>query len=65
MNKDIMRALGFDKEVELVDMGYCPFCEEPIDPESFNDVLSLKEWKISGLCQSCQNEIFREREEDR
>lgn len=24
----------------------------------FRDVLSLKEYKISGLCQICQDEIF-------
>lgn len=32
---------------------------------SFRDALSSKEYTISGLCQKCQDEVFRESEEDR
>jgi len=31
-------------------------CGKPITP--FRDALSEKEYKISGLCQNCQDEIF-------
>jgi len=31
---------------------------------NFEDLLSLKEYNISALCQKCQNEIFIEDEED-
>lgn len=35
-------------------------CGQPIgDPEKhFKDTLSLKEYRISGLCQKCQDHIF-------
>lgn len=36
----------------------CPFCKEPIT--TFHDKLSMKEYEISGLCQSCQDEMFGE-----
>lgn len=59
MNKDIMSALGFDKELKLVQEGKCPFCGESIKgPSAFRDEISRKEYKISGLCQECQDSIF-------
>ncbi len=61
MNKDIMRAAGFGKEVELVEQSLCPFCKKQIDPKTeFEDELSEKEFKISGLCQKCQDKMFGE-----
>ena len=40
--------------------GKCPFCEKRINLNEFRDELSLKEYTISGLCQSCQDEFFKE-----
>lgn len=28
-------------------------------PLEFKNVLSYKEYKISGICQSCQDEVFK------
>lgn len=39
----------------------CPFCSEHIDesnPRAFKDRLSAREFRISGLCQKCQDKIF-------
>jgi hypothetical protein len=58
MNKEIMIKCGFEKEVNLIEQGFCPFCETKIDKNSFKDVLSLKEYYISGLCQTCQDQFF-------
>jgi uncharacterized CHY-type Zn-finger protein len=58
MNKDIMRSAGFSKEVDLVELGRCPFCQVRINLEDFRDELSIKEYRISGLCQKCQDDIF-------
>ena len=58
MNKDIMKKVGFKKEVENVEIGICPFCTNPISKDEFRDELSLKEYQISGLCQNCQDEMF-------
>jgi len=58
MNKEIMRMLNFDKEVTMVEDGVCPMCGDSVDIREFSDALSYKEFKISGLCQKCQNETF-------
>ena len=34
-------------------------CGEPV--KGFRDALSRKEYKISGLCQNCQDKIFGEK----
>ena len=58
MNKAIMKSLGFEEEVKLVEEVKCPFCKMPIKVSDFKDQLSIKEYRISGLCQSCQDEVF-------
>jgi len=59
MNKDIMRAAGFGDAVDDVEAGTCPFCKKAIHPnKEFKDELSLKEYRISGLCQECQDKTF-------
>lgn len=63
MNKDLMHEAGFDKEVKRVEHGFCPICSKPISGADFRDDLSRKEYKISGLCQKCQDDIFKEEEE--
>ena len=34
----------------------CPICNKEI--KGFRDPRSIKEYKISGLCQECQDETF-------
>jgi len=58
MNKKIMKAAGFEKEIELVEQKKCPFCKNPVNTEDFKDALSKKEYGISGLCQKCQDSFF-------
>jgi len=58
MNENIMREMGFGKEMDAVKAGKCPSCEQPVDPNSFRDELSRKEYGISGLCQPCQDKTF-------
>lgn len=36
--------------------GICTTCGEMA--KKFRDSLSLKEWSISGMCQSCQDSVF-------
>lgn len=59
-----MKALGFDQHVEDVENGICPFCKKVIKIEEFDDELFLKEYKISGLCPTCQNEIFNSKKKE-
>lgn len=58
MNKDLMKAAGFGEEVQAVLLGLCPFCKEKVYKEDFEDPLSLSEYKISWLCQKCQDKTF-------
>ena len=41
---------------ELIQINVCTWCGR--DAETFRDALSRKEYTISGLCQSCQDETF-------
>jgi hypothetical protein len=58
MNRKIMEAAGHEEKVILVDGGKCPFCKKTVDLKEIRDADSLKEYHISGLCQSCQDAIF-------
>ena len=61
MNKSVMRQLGYNKELDLIDKGYCPFCNRQVNVTKFKNVISKREFKISGLCQQCQDETFKEK----
>lgn len=59
MNKNIMNSVGFSEQVKLFESSKCVFCKKEINVnKEFIDKLSLKEYKISGMCQSCQDQIF-------
>jgi len=38
----------------------CPFCTKKVSIEDFSDPVSIKEFKISGLCQECQDSFFED-----
>ncbi len=61
MNKNnlLMRLAGFDREMDRVEAGCCPFCNKRIHPKGFRDKRSKREYSISGLCQDCQDEVFK------
>ena len=50
----------FPREIEAVKQHLCPICRKEIDVRDFKDNLSKKEYNISGLCQTCQDEILTE-----
>ena len=56
--KNILRKIGFEPEVSAVEAGLCPFCQKEVKDEDFRDELSRREFKISGLCQECQDGVF-------
>jgi len=58
MNEEIMKALGFGKQMEEIKRGLCPLCSKSINVTEFKDEESIVEYKISGLCQSCQDIIW-------
>jgi hypothetical protein len=56
--KNNLRSLGFGKEIDRVEVGLCPWCGLPVNPEDFRDDASRKESKITGMCQECIDEYF-------
>lgn len=58
MNEDIMNAMGFKTEVARVKAHKCPFCNKDIIMSRFRDERSRREYKITGLCQVCQDDMF-------
>lgn len=58
MNEEIMRKFGFGVHVDKVKEGKCPFCAKEIVLTEFRNRISIKEYKISGLCQDCQDDMF-------
>jgi len=53
-----MKKVGFEKEVELVKKKICPICKKPVDESKLRRDIDRKEFKISGMCQDCQDETF-------
>lgn len=46
------------KKIRITPDGVCPFCGKDIDMDEFKDTSSKKEFELSGLCQSCQDDFF-------
>jgi hypothetical protein len=42
----------------MADLIRCAICGEVVKYSSFEDTKSRKEFFISGLCQTCQNQTF-------
>jgi hypothetical protein len=56
--KSILRALGFRREVSMVEVCRCPLCADRVDEEEFRNEVFMKEFERSGLCQGCQDTVF-------
>ena len=58
INSMLSSIFGQDR-VQTITEGYCMTCEKTgIIATSFRDDISRKEYAISGLCQSCQDDVF-------
>ena len=57
-------VFGVDR-VKTISGGTCVSCDaEGIIASSFSDDISRKEYSISGMCQSCQDDLFGADEDD-
>jgi len=54
----VMEAMVVMEEAK--ESGVCPFCRKAVDSRDFHDVSSWEEFQISGLCQECQDDYFKE-----
>ena len=57
MNRKIMEAVA-PEALKRVDKGLCLVCEKPVKREDMKNKISLKEFDLSGMCQSCQDNFF-------
>ena len=68
MNEDIMRAVGMGHKVDLFKAGKCTDCEKVVNTnvvcDEFTDELSRKDYKITGMCQACQDSMYNQGAED-
>ena len=59
INNHLKNTFGVDREEAILDEVCVPApigCGKPVI--KFHTVTSAKEFEISGLCQSCQDELF-------
>ncbi len=52
------------KRTTSIEGDICATCGAKAPPESFTDALSKKEYTISGMCQKCQDGVFKEPDEE-
>lgn len=56
---EFLRKVGLGKQVRDVELGKCPICGKVVHPNlEFRDPKSREEFRISGQCQKCQDNIF-------
>jgi hypothetical protein len=49
---------GVDRRT-MIDANLCAICASPVgELRDFRDLLSVKEYRISGMCQACQDKVF-------
>jgi len=47
----------FPGTAKAIELNLCPTCKKPITP--FRNELSAREYRISGMCQACQDTIWK------
>ena len=57
MIKEIVKSI-FPEAVRRFERGECTSFGVLIEETKFRDVISKKEYQISGLCQDCQDQTF-------
>ncbi len=56
------RSTGWSSRKESIEKGVCVQCGQPA--KDFREEKCVREYQISGLCQTCQDEIFTPGGED-
>ena len=47
-----------EEACEKIKKGICPMCDKKVERANLRDLLSKKEFDISGFCQKCQDKVF-------
>jgi len=59
MNSDILRKINPIAFKEIQE-GKCPTCTKEAFLSDFKNQISFVEYRISGMCQKCQDKVFKE-----
>jgi hypothetical protein len=62
MNKPAFQV--FPGRFDSVIKDECVTCDNKITDDSFKDEISIKEYGISGMCQTCQDSVFNNSDEE-
>ncbi len=63
VKRQLLIDAGMGEEVRRAMLGICIFCKTPTSVEDFRDDISRREFEIAGMCQKCQDDVFKEPEE--
>jgi hypothetical protein len=58
MLDDMSKIITGRSASESIKSDTCVRCNKPVADSEFVDECSKREYRISGLCQACQDEIF-------
>jgi|WetSurSiteA1Bulk_404760.scaffolds.fasta_scaffold11078_7 hypothetical protein len=50
----------FKDEIKKIKSGLCPLCGTPVNESSFADQINIREYRISGMCKGCQDEMWKD-----
>ena len=58
MNNDVTKDEKYETIMDNFTSGKCTECQKSIRMADFVDRASITEYKISGMCQDCQDIIY-------
>lgn len=64
MGKRESKSVEYKDFYSRIEEGKCPWCNKLIGKQFFRDKLSRHEFRISGLCQACQDSYFDESQKE-
>jgi len=53
---NVLNSVSGNNRVESIENNICALCQQPVG--TFSDYRSYKEYTISGMCESCQDDVF-------
>jgi hypothetical protein len=62
---ELLKKTGlFKEQLALKDEKKCPICKNAVNETEFTDQISIDEFKITGLCQKCQDDVFNNEDDE-
>ena len=56
---DVVTEKSFGKsKTDAENEKVCVFCHKPVEIKDFRNEISTREYRISGICKKCQDDVF-------